>query len=114
VQLPDAVVKTITLKIAGQKYEVTIKGQNQSDKGTCILDTKTNPKRMTITSTDGPNRGKTLLAIYKMKNADSMRICYDLSGKEFPKDFKAPKGTQLYVVEYRRQKERPSKKTASK
>ena len=34
----------------------------------------------------------------------SMRVCYDLSGTDFPKDFKAPKGTQLYLVGYRRQK----------
>jgi hypothetical protein len=38
--------------------------------------------------------------------AVSMRVCYDLPGKEFPKDFKAPKGTQLYAVGYRRQKEK--------
>ncbi len=37
--------------------------------------------------------------------ADSMRICYDLSGAEFPKEFKAPKGTRLYLAGYRRQKE---------
>ena len=74
--------------------------------GTCILDSDANPKRMTIKSMKGPNRGKTFPAIYEMKDGDSLRICYDLSGKEFPKEFKAPKGTQLYLVDYRRQKEK--------
>jgi uncharacterized protein (TIGR03067 family) len=60
---------------------------------------------MTIKSTEGPNRGKTFLAIYEMKDAGSMRVCYDMSGTEFPKEFKAPKGTQLYLAGYRRQKE---------
>ena len=46
-----------------------------------------------------------------MKDADSLQICYDLSGREFPKEFKAPKGTQRYLVDYRRPKE---KKTAPK
>ena len=41
-----------------------------------------------------------------MKDGDSLRICHDLSGKEFPKEFKAPKGTQLYLVDYRRQEEK--------
>ena len=66
---------------------------------------------MTIKSTGGPNKGKTLLAIYEMKDADSLQICYDLSGRNFPKEFKAPKGTQLHLVDYRRQKE---KKTSPK
>ena len=32
-----------------------------------------------------------------------MRVCFDLSGKEFPKEFKAPRDTELYLVGYRRQ-----------
>ncbi len=103
VRLPDDAVKSITLKVTDGIYEVTTEGGKESDKGTCMFDATTNPKRMTIKGTDGPNRGKTFLAIYEMKDAVSMRVCYDLSGKEFPKEFKAPKGTQLYLVGYRRQ-----------
>jgi uncharacterized protein (TIGR03067 family) len=57
---------------------------------------------MTIKSTEGPNKGQTFLAIYEMKDAGSLRVCYDLSGTDFPKEFKAPKGTRLYLVGYRR------------
>ena len=32
-----------------------------------------------------------------------MRVCYDLTGKLFPKEFSVPSGTQLYLVGYRRQ-----------
>ncbi|HTN76917.1 MAG TPA: TIGR03067 domain-containing protein [Pirellulaceae bacterium] len=105
VRLPDEAVQAITLKITGDNYEVTIAGagEQETDKGTCTLDTTTVPKRMTIKGTDGPNRGKTFLAIYEMKDAVSMRVCYDLSGKEFPTEFKAPKGTQRYLAGYRRQ-----------
>ena len=103
-RLPGESLKAITLRVTGENYEVTIEGEKEPDKGTCILDTTTAPKRMTIKSTEGPNRGKTFLAIYEMKNAVSMRVCYDLSGKDFPKEFKAPKGTSLYLVGYRRQK----------
>lgn len=93
-----------TLRITGEEYEVSVEDEKEPDRGTCVLDTSTNPRRMTIKSTDDPNRGKTLFAIYEMKDANSMRVCYDLSGKEFPKDFKASKGTQLYAVGYRRQR----------
>jgi hypothetical protein len=58
---------------------------------------------MTIKSNEGPNKGKTFLAIFEMKDAVSMRVCYDLSGKSFPAEFKAPTGTSLYLVGYRRQ-----------
>jgi uncharacterized protein (TIGR03067 family) len=102
--MPQPALAAITLKITGENYEVTIEGEGP-DKGTCILDTSTTPKRMTIKGTDGPNKGKTFLAIYEMKDAGSLRVCYDLSGTEFPKEFKAPKGTALYLVGYRRQKE---------
>ena len=104
-KLPPPALKAITLKITGNNYEVTVEGEKEPDKGTCMLDTNSNPKRMIIKGTEGPNRGKTFLAIYEMKDASSMRVCYDLSGTAFPKEFKAPKDTQLYLVGYRRQKE---------
>ena len=103
-KLPDEAVKAITLKIAGDRYEVTIEGENHSDKGTCTVDTTAMPHRMTIKSEEGANKGKTFLAIYEMKDDVSMRVCYDLLGKEFPTEFKAPAGTQMYLAEYRRQK----------
>jgi uncharacterized protein (TIGR03067 family) len=105
VRLPETALNAITLKITGENYEVTVEGEKEPDKGTRTLDTTTTPKRMTIKSTDGPNRGKTFLAIYETKDANSMRVCYDLSGTDFPKEFKAPKGTQLYLVGYRRKVE---------
>ncbi len=101
-RLPDESLKAITLKITGDKYEVTVEGEPHSDRGTCILDTKATPKRMTIKSTEGPNKGRTILAIYEMKDAGSLRVCYDMSGTEFPKEFKAPKGTPFYLAGYRR------------
>ena len=107
-RLQKSDLDAITLRITGADYEVTVEGEEQPDKGTCTLDTGASPKRMTIISTDGPNRGKTFLAIYEMKNDRSLRVCYDLSGTEFPKEFKAPKGTSLYLVGYRRQQEQPA------
>ena len=103
VRLPDEAVKAITLTIAGEKYQVTVEGEDSSDKGTCTVDKTTTPHRMTIKSEEGPNKGKTFLAIYEMKDEVSMRVCYDLSGKEFPTEFKATPGTKLYLAGYRRQ-----------
>lgn len=100
--LPPPTLEGTTLSIDGMNYEVTVEGEDHADRGTFTLDTTTTPKRMTIKGTDGPNKGKTIFAIYEMKNEVSMRVCYDLSGKEFPEDFKAPRGTQRYVAGYRK------------
>jgi uncharacterized protein (TIGR03067 family) len=102
-RLPTPALDAITLEISGTNYQVTVEGEKEPDRGTSILHTNTTPARMTIVSTNGPNRGKTFFAIYEMKDDRSMRVCYDLSGTEFPKDFKAPNGTMLYLVGYRRQ-----------
>jgi len=114
VRLPDEAVRAITLTITSDHYEVKVEGEEEPDKGTYTIDTTVIPHRMTITSTAGPNRGKTFLAVYEMKVDVSMRVCYELSGKEFPKEFKAPRGTQLYVAGYRRQKQNQAKKTHRK
>ena len=73
VLLPPPALQAITLKIAKDKYEVTVDGEDHSDKGTFTLDETTTPKRMSIKSTAGPNQGRTFLAIYEIKNADAMR-----------------------------------------
>lgn len=104
VLLPPPAVDTITLKITDDKYEVTVTGEEHPDKGMFILDETVTPMRMAIKSLSGPNKGKIILAIYEIKGDDAMRVCYDLSGKAFPTEFKAPKDSEFYLVGYRRQK----------
>ena len=74
------------------------------DEGTAKLDSSKTPKTMEITGTDGPTKGKPLLAIYKI-DGDSLTICYDLSGKAYPTEFKSKPDTKLFLVEYKRAKE---------
>jgi uncharacterized protein (TIGR03067 family) len=97
-----AVANSISLKIREGKYEVSVGGA--LDKGTYTLDSKSRPKGMTVTGTDGPNQGKTLPAIYEV-HGDTLRICYDLSGGKRPAEFKTSAGTQLFLVTYSRKKE---------
>ena len=100
--LPEAVLKSIRLKLDQGKYEVYVGGN--PDKGSYTIDSTSKPKGMTITGTEGPNRGKTFPAIYELKG-DTLRICYDLSGAKRPTEFKSLAGTKLYLVTYSRQKE---------
>ncbi len=102
-RLTGDALKAITLTMSGANYEVSVTGEAEPDKGTFALDDSVRPRRMTLKSVSGPNKGKTFLAIYEMSDENTLRVCYDLSGTEFPKQFSAPKGTQRYLVGYRRQ-----------
>jgi uncharacterized protein (TIGR03067 family) len=100
--MPDAVVKTISLKLDQGKYEVFV-GQ-EPDRGTYTLDCGATPKGITVVGTEGPNNGKTFPAIFEIKG-DTLRICYDLSGAKRPAEFKSTPGTLLYLVTYTRKAE---------
>ena len=100
-KFPDETLKTITLMIKDDKYKVTV--GMQVDQGTVKLNPKAKPKEMDITGTEGPNKGKTILAIYEL-DGDTLRICYDLGGKNHPTEFKTREGTQLFLVTYKREK----------
>jgi len=100
-KFPDEARKNVKLVVGDGKYSVTI--GPESDKGTVTLDPTKSPKTVDITSTDGTNKGHTILAIYET-SGNTMRICYDLSGKARPTDFKTEKGSQLFLVTYERDK----------
>jgi uncharacterized protein (TIGR03067 family) len=101
-QFPDEVRKTIRLEVKGDQYTVTV--GTQPDRGTCKLNPSAKPKALDITGTEGPNKGKTILAIYE-RNGDTLRVCYDLSGKNRPAEFKTTEGTLLFLVDYKLQKQ---------
>ena len=100
---PEEARKSMKLVIKGDKYTVTV-GKEGNDEGTVKRMPSETPKAMDITGTNGPNKGKTFLAIYEHKG-DTLRVCYDLSGKKRPTEFKTSEGTQLFLVEYKRQKQ---------
>ncbi|MFO0842649.1 MAG: TIGR03067 domain-containing protein [Gemmataceae bacterium] len=98
---PDEVRKSIKLVVKDDKYTVTV--GEQADRGTVKLNPKAKPKELDVTGTEGPNKGKTILAIYE-RDGDTLRVCYDLSGKGRPTEFKTKEGAPLFLVTYKREK----------
>jgi uncharacterized protein (TIGR03067 family) len=99
-KLPDATLKIMKLVLTDKTYAVHV--ADDVDKGTVKLDASKTPKAMDITGTEGPNKGKTMLAIYELKG-DTLRICYDLQGKARPKEFTAMADqAPLFLVTYKR------------
>jgi uncharacterized protein (TIGR03067 family) len=71
------------------------------DRGTVTYHDSAKPKQMDIKGVEGPNAGKTFLAIYEL-SGDDLKVCYDLSGKSYPTEFKTMPNTQLFLVTYQR------------
>ena len=98
---PDEIRKSMKLVIGNDDtYTVTV--GDKADKGTVKVNSTAKPKEIDIIGAEGPNKGKTLLAIYE-HTGDTLRICYDLSGKARPTEFNSVGGTH-FLVTYKREK----------
>ena len=100
-KLPEGELSKITLQIDGNKYTVQV--DKAVDKGTVTADATKKPKAMDILGVEGPNKGKTMLAIYEL-DKDTLRICYDVKGKERPTEFASSKEKPFFLVTYKRAK----------
>jgi uncharacterized protein (TIGR03067 family) len=100
-KLPDEVLKTMSLVLEGGKY--TTKSPGPDDKGTVKIDPARNPREMDVAGVEGPNKGKNFPAIYAL-DGDSLKICYDLSGRKRPTEFKSAPGTKQFLAVYKRKK----------
>jgi len=100
-KLPEQITKSITLTLKGDQYTV-VTGEGR-DEGTVSASKDKKPEEIDVIGKKGPNKGKTFPAIREL-DGDTLKICYDLSGKERPKEFKTKAGTQQFLAIYRKQK----------
>jgi uncharacterized protein (TIGR03067 family) len=99
-KMPEDVQKSIFLMLRNGKYVATV--GKQTDQGTYTVDKTKTPATITLVGTSGPNVGKTMLAIYEL-DKNSLKVCYDLSGKAFPTAFESKPGTQSFLANYERE-----------
>jgi uncharacterized protein (TIGR03067 family) len=99
-KFPPEVAKGIKLTLSPGKYVVTAESK---DEGTVKHIPDASPRAFEITGTAGPNKGKTFPAIYELKG-DTLIVCYDLSGKARPTEFKSKPGTKLFLATYKKAK----------
>ena len=96
--LPASMVDSTFLRIDGENYDVDVGGN--PDKGTLTSDMTASPYKMTIQGVEGANAGKTMLAIFEMPNSNTLRICYDLTGTDFPKDYESTSENGFFSAVY--------------
>jgi uncharacterized protein (TIGR03067 family) len=99
VKLPVESLKNWKLTLNAEQYR--FENGHEVDQGTWTRDTSKTPQTMDITGTDGPNKGKTILAICQFSK-EGLKICYDLGGKNRPTEFMTKPGTPLFLVNYQR------------
>jgi uncharacterized protein (TIGR03067 family) len=99
-ELPNSFFAVLKLTLKNGEYSAQAESL---DRGTIGYDVTAKPKRMEIKGVEGPNKGKTIPAIYEL-SGDELKICYDLSGKSYPTEFKTRPGTRLFLVVYHRKK----------
>ena len=100
--LPAELFKKMTLILEKDKY--TLKSASPDDIGTTSIDDSKQPRQLDIKGIEGPNKGKTMLAIYELEG-DTLKVCYDLEGKSRPMEFKTEKGSKQFLAVYKRVKE---------
>jgi len=107
-KLPADVIEKLNMKltIKGENYTVTM-ADKVVDKGTSKVDDKKKPNTVDIKSEEGPNQGKTILAIIEI-DGDSMKACYDMEGKVRPTEFATKEGTGHVLILYKREAKKKS------
>jgi len=88
--MPDAMVKTGKRLFKGDELTVTVGGMTIM-KATVTLDPTKQPKAIDYKITDGPNKGKTQLGIYELKD-DTVKFCFSNPGDERPAAFETKSG----------------------
>jgi uncharacterized protein (TIGR03067 family) len=97
----EEMLRATRLKISGDQYEVVV--DKQADRGRLKLDPAAKLKALDIIGTEGPNKGKTILAIYEL-SGDTLRVCYALTGDKRPTAFDVKGEAVLFLVTYKRVK----------
>ena len=106
----DLVVNELRVKylvLDGGGYSIIDRSNHIVDSGEYLVDDAATPQTMDIVGRDGPNAGRTMLAIYQLEE-DRLTVCYDLDGKERPSDMRQREDRLLLSITYTRARARLS------
>ncbi len=100
--MPADELKKMRITFAGDKFTVK-SGDKAAEAGTQKLDPTKKPKTVDATVTEGEGKGTTMLGIYELEG-DTLKACFDPTGKKRPTEFKAPAGSGLFTAVLKREK----------
>jgi uncharacterized protein (TIGR03067 family) len=92
----------ITITFTGDKWSVREDGKVVQS-GTHKFDPTKKPGHVDAVVTEGEGKGSTMAGIYELKD-DTMKVCFDLQGKERPTSFTAKAGQLAAVIQREKKK----------
>jgi uncharacterized protein (TIGR03067 family) len=92
-------VKYLVLDSGG--YSIIDRGNRVVDSGNYLVNQSARPATMDIVGREGPNAGRTMLAIYRLEG-DNLTVCYDLDGTDRPADMHTRQDQMLLSITYAR------------
>jgi uncharacterized protein (TIGR03067 family) len=96
-------------KITWKGKEVVVETPHQSKEAIKSTiggwDPSKTPAEMDWVRTNGPDSGKTMLAIYEIIDNDHYRVCFAPAGKERPKEFSTKAGSGHFLHVWKRVKD---------
>ncbi|MBN9122044.1 MAG: TIGR03067 domain-containing protein [Planctomycetes bacterium] len=104
--------KDVTERVASiMKFEIREGGKyttqigDQKEEGAFTIDPTKSPKEVDVKPTGGPNKGKTVKAIYKL-DGDTFTACYNFDADKGarPEKFESKEGTTHLLIVYKREK----------
>ena len=98
--LPVTELRIARLLIREAGYQIVDHQQHVVDRGELRLDAAS-AAAMDLVGLEGPNAGRTLLAIYELSN-DLLSICYDMEGAERPRSMQPEEDQILLLITYAR------------
>jgi uncharacterized protein (TIGR03067 family) len=95
--VPKEDLEKQTITFDGDKWTVRRDGK-VIQAGTHKFETSKKPPQVDAAVKEGEDKGNTMIGIYEMKG-DTLKVCFDLKGKDRPADFTSKAGRMTAVVE---------------
>jgi len=89
--------------VDGDHYNIRLDGQLRADPCTLKLDASQNQIDVFHHDTPSGTFGGKLKGIYEIKG-DSFKVCYDLTGQQYPESFDAGPGSRRVLYQFQRER----------
>ena len=100
-ELVVAELRVKYLVLDGHDYSIIDRSNQIVDRGEYLVNDSATPRTIDIVGRDGPNAGRSMLAIFELKG-DQLTVCYDLDGKGRPENMQVDEDQLLLSITYER------------
>ena len=100
-ELQVAELRVKYLVLDGHDYSIVDRSNQIVDSGEYLINESASPRTIDIVGRDGPNAGRSMLAIFELKD-DQLTVCYDLDGDSRPENMQVQEDQLLLSITYER------------